>query len=533
MPAGGTVLRTGSRYSDLLVPDHTTTRATSHALRVLIVEDNVFDAELVLYQLRRAGFDPQSRRVEHESAYREALAESWDVILADYMLPLFSAPRALEILRELDIDTPFIVVTGQAGEELAVELIHLGAADYLMKDRLLRLGSAVQRELASLEIRRAKREADRAVRDSERRHRMIAGEVTDYACSLRLHHDGVIEYEWSTPSVEHFLGEPAAPYFSDAHIVEVIHPDDRTRVISQRDRALAGSSSVEEIRLCRCDGRLVWVRNHFLVDTEDLVPGCVRVFIAGQDITRQRLEADALARHTDELVMRNEELDAFAHTVAHDLRNPLNLIVGFADLLSEMNDAPFDELHPHLLTIANTGRLMINIVDELMLLSGVRKANPSMVPVDLRTAADSAVQRLAYLAEEVGAQIDVQQHLPSALGHPPWIEEALVNYLSNAIKYGGAPPRVWISAEELDDGRVRCSVRDNGRGIANCDMESLFMPFRRLETVRAQGHGLGLSIVRRIIERMNGEVGVDSSEGRGSVFSFILPSGNHSTPPAH
>lgn len=509
------------------MPEQPVSRAATHVLRVLIVEDNVFDAELVLYQLRRAGFEPHSRRVENEASYRDALAESWDVILADYMLPLFSAPRALEILRELDNDTPFIVVTGQAGEELAVELIHLGAVDYLMKDRLLRLGSAVQRELESREIRRARREADRALRDSERRHRMIAGQVTDYACSLRLHADGRIEHEWSTESVEHFLGKPVDTCFTDENIVLTIHPDDRARVIAQRDRAREGSSSVEDIRICRCDGNLVWVRNHFLVDAELQTSESVRVFVAGQDITRQRLEAEALERHTEELHMRNEELDAFAHTVAHDLRNPLNLIVGFADLLAEMNEAEFEEIHPHLMTIANTGRLMINIVDELMLLSGVRKANPAMVPVDLRSAADSAVQRLAHLAEEVGADIVVQDTLPSALGHPPWVEEALVNYVSNAIKYGGAPPKVWISAQVLDDGRVRCDVRDNGRGIANCDMQSLFMPFRRLETVRAQGHGLGLSIVRRIIERMHGEVSVDSTEGRGSTFSFTLPSGNH------
>lgn len=509
------------------MPEQPASRAATSALRVLIVEDNVFDAELVLYQLRRAGFEPHSRRVESEASYRDALGDSWDVILADYMLPLFSAPRALEILRELDNDTPFIVVTGQAGEELAVELIHLGAADYLMKDRLLRLGSAVQRELESREVRRARREADRALRDSERRHRMIAGEVTDYACSLRLHADGHIEHEWSTPSVEEFLGTPVDGCFSDESILAAIHPDDRARLLAQRARALEGISSVEEIRICRCDGHLVWVRNHFLVDTETRSSERVRVFIAGQDITRQRLEAEALERHSEELLMRNEELDAFAHTVAHDLRNPLNLIVGFADLLSEMNEADFEELHPHLMTIANTGRLMINIVDELMLLSGVRKANPAMVPVDLRRAADSAVQRLAHLAEEVGAEIEVQDSLPPALGHPPWVEEALVNYVSNAIKYGGAPPKVLISAQLLEDGRVRCDVRDNGRGIANCDMQSLFMPFRRLETVRAQGHGLGLSIVRRIIERMHGEVSVESAEGSGSTFSFTLPSGNH------
>ncbi len=110
-----------------------------------------------------------------------------------------------------------------------------------------------------------------------------------------------------------------------------------------------------------------------------------------------------------------------------------------------------------------------------------------------------------------------------ALGYGPWVEEVWANYLSNAIQYGGRPPRVELGATEQADGMVRFWVRDNGPGLTPEEQARLFTPFTRLDQVRAKGHGLGLSIVRRIVEKLGGQVGVESEVGRGSVFTFTLP----------
>jgi two-component system, sensor histidine kinase and response regulator len=103
------------------------------------------------------------------------------------------------------------------------------------------------------------------------------------------------------------------------------------------------------------------------------------------------------------------------------------------------------------------------------------------------------------------------------------VAEVWANYLSNAIKYGGDPPRAELGADLPADGRVRFWVRDNGPGLSPEDQARLFAPFERLHQVRAQGHGLGLSIVRRIVEKLGGEVGVESAVGQGSTFWFTLP----------
>src|SRR5216684_3522389 len=138
-------------------------------LQVLIVEDREADAKLMLHELRRAGFDPAWRRVETEADYLVHLDPSLDIILADYNLPQFGALPALRRLRERALDVPFIIVSGSIGEELAVTALKEGATDYLLKDRLGRLGQAVKNALEQKQLRDEKGQAQKALEESEKR----------------------------------------------------------------------------------------------------------------------------------------------------------------------------------------------------------------------------------------------------------------------------------------------------------------------------------------------------------------------------
>lgn len=235
---------------------------------------------------------------------------------------------------------------------------------------------------------------------------------------------------------------------------------------------------------------------------------------------------ERLRQHTAELEASNQELDAFAHSAAHDIKNPLARVVGFAELLEgDYATLPEETLRHSLHRIAQTGRKMSNIVDELLLLSSMRQVEEiDLGPVDMASIVTEAQERLDDPIAEHQAEIILPSAgaWPAAMGYAPWIEEVWVNYLSNAIKYGGRPPRIELGATE-EGGWVRFWIRDNGPGLTPEEQARLFTPFTRLDLVRAKGHGLGLSIVRRIVERLGGEVGVDSRVGEGSVFSFILP----------
>jgi PAS domain S-box-containing protein len=245
-----------------------------------------------------------------------------------------------------------------------------------------------------------------------------------------------------------------------------------------------------------------------------------------EDITERKRVEEALRRYAAELESQNAELDAFAHTVAHDLRNPLSLVVGLAEALEEDYDSiSGDELRIYLHRIAQVGRRMSNIVDELLLLATVRKTDVAGKALDMEGILFETQQRLRDMIEKYQAEIVLPSAWPVAIGYGPWVGEVWVNYISNAIKYGGRPPRVELGAETHSDGMVLFWVRDNGPGLSPGEQAQLFAPFTRLAQSRAEGHGLGLSIVRRIVEKLGGEVGMQSEglPGEGSVFSFTLP----------
>lgn len=219
----------------------------------------------------------------------------------------------------------------------------------------------------------------------------------------------------------------------------------------------------------------------------------------------------------------NEELDSFAHTVAHDLQNTLSVVIGFAELLRRDDARLAEDKRKQMAEalVKNTYK-MSNIIKELLLLSSVRKSEVTIEPLNMRQIVEAALLRLAYVLEDYKPEIIIQERWPAALGHAAWIEEIWENYISNALKYGGRPARVECGGETLPDGRVRFWVRDNGPGLTAKEQAKLFDPFVQLSKVRVKGSGLGLSIVHRIAGKLGGEVGVESEVGQGSVFSFTL-----------
>jgi len=243
-------------------------------------------------------------------------------------------------------------------------------------------------------------------------------------------------------------------------------------------------------------------------------------------IVERKQAQEALCRYAEQLVAQNAELDAFAHTVAHDLKSSLGTITGFAQLLVNR----YETMSPEETTeaaqyIFRTGQKLDTIIEELMLLTGVRKQEVIPEPLDMHNIVQEATHRLQMLIQDQQAQITLHNEAawPNALGYAPWIEEVWANYISNAIKYGGQPPRVDLGAMMQADSKVRFWVRDNGPGLSTEAQAKLFTPFTQLSQVRANGHGLGLSIVRRIVEKLGGQVGLESEIGQGSTFFFTLP----------
>lgn len=234
---------------------------------------------------------------------------------------------------------------------------------------------------------------------------------------------------------------------------------------------------------------------------------------------------DQLQRAQEELSLRVEELDAYGHTIAHDLKSPLSSILFKRDVLMWRHREEFSpETMAHLEAIGDSGHRMARMIDQLLWLAKIRHTDEAIEAVDVRATVDAAVTRFDHSLSELGVDIFVDEDLPPVLGHPQWLEEVFANLISNAIKYRGEDnltPRIHIHGYYHGE-RVRYEVCDNGVGIKEADIQKLFSMFSRLHTTQAEGLGLGLSIIHRIIGKLGGDLGVSSSFGSGTTFWFEL-----------
>ena len=550
-------------------------------LRILLVEDSEHDVLAFRRAFERSQIACEiTRCMQAEESLKRLGADtaSFDLVVTDYKLP---GMNGLELCRELldrEIPLPLVLLTGTGSEHLAVEALKAGVDDYLVKDPAqgyltllpVVLPDVVQRHSARL----VRQRAEEALQRRNRGLAMLNQVGQELVATLDLQQVTVrslqavteiigaegatvwlwdenqnrgkseVQEDWLICRVVFHQGQGRSPanlrLRSGQGVVGWVAQNGESVVVASTSDDPRFSSTVDEQTGFRTVSLLavpLQVRGSILgvlevvnklsgdFDTDDQLLVETLAVSAAIAIDNARL-VRALRQHTVELEARNEELDTFAHTVAHDLKGPLGYIVGFAQVLEEDHTAlPGEDLRRALRTIVQSGHKMSSIIDELLLLAGVRKIGEAKLePLSMANVVTGARQRLAHMIEEYQAEIISPATWPTTRGYGPWVEEVWVNYLSNGIKYGGRPPRVELGATSEMDGMVRFWVRDNGRGISPEAQARLFTPFTRLDQVSVEGHGLGLSIVRRIVEKLGGEVSVESQVGQGSVFAFTLPS---------
>jgi len=255
------------------------------------------------------------------------------------------------------------------------------------------------------------------------------------------------------------------------------------------------------------------------------------------EVERVRLEAESQSsrnRVLEEQINLHEQmiadLESYADNIAHDLKNPIAVISTYMSLLEmDLEGKIPDENYRAIRNVTTTAEKMNDIVDSLLTLARARKQAIMPQPIEMDEVLRSSIERLALPIEQKNARIHVSHPLPDALGHRSWLEEVWVNYIGNAIKYGGNPPEVHIGAVPLAGGLIRYWISDNGKGLSIDEQTHLFQKFERLGQNKIDGHGLGLTIIKTVVERLGGSVGVTSSgiPGEGSTFSFTLPITNH------
>lgn len=501
-------------------------------LRVLIVEDSEDDTELLIYELERGGYELISERVDTPIAMKAALhKQAWDVVIADYTLPSFSAPAALELLKERGLDLPFIIVSGTIGEDIAVAAMKAGAHDYLMKGKLARLLPAVERELRDASERRKRREAEQAVRQNEKRFRSLIENALDIITVLGT--DGIIRYE--SPSVEKVLGYKPQELVGK-NILEYLHLQDAqnflntlNKVVQQPEVALS-----IEFRFQHRDGSwriLEAVGQEFFDSVAGLEGSALSsekssIVVNSRDIT-ERKRSEEIRNTLERERKLSEQRFNFVSMMSHEFRNPLTTIIMCGELLQEFSDRTSQEQkNSYLNHIEAAAKQMLQLLDDILNLTkaevGKLELNPQ--PFNLAEFCCGLVEGMRMTSGD-RASIDfvVRGECDRACLDDNLLRHILTNLLSNAVKYSpqGSNVRFELSCQ---NGEAIFQIQDRGIGIPPEDRETLFESFHRARNVgKIPGTGLGLCIVKRFVDLHQGRISLESEVGVGTTVTVTLP----------
>jgi len=476
-----------------------TTEAT---IKILILEDLAADRELLLHELRHQGVPLLCLPAGNEEEYLAALERQPDIVLADYHLPGFSARQALDLLNERGLPIPLIVISGMIGEEKAVEMMRHGAADYLLKDRLARLGAAVMQAIGNSRLSREKQLSEAALRFSEERFRLAVN---------RLPHpfvlyDEALRIRFVNTSGTRFFGLPEARILGrDAR---EFFPDEVTR---QFLPALMAAQESQQPRTVDCVIPLPAGERSFQLHYVPLLKEngeLAEILGIAVDIT----EWQHMERLKDELLA----------SVSHEMRSPLTAILGFSEFMLAI-EVPRATQMEYLGIIQQESERLKELVENLLDLQRLQAGfdNLGYAPLVIHTLLSSVLNRFAAMQKKHAFMLDCPVDLPLLEGHEAHLYRALENLLSNAVKYSAAGGNITLGARS-EDGDILLWVKDQGQGIPEAARERIFQRFFRLGT-DSGGTGLGLALVREIAEEHRGKVWVESEPGRGSVFYLRLP----------
>jgi PAS domain S-box-containing protein len=506
-------------------------------LRLLLVEDNSNDAELILRAINGAGFEPICLRVQTAADCRAALShEPWDVLVSDYSLPQFSAMGALQCLHERHLDLPFIVVSGTIDEESAVTILRAGAHDFVTKQNLARLGPAIRRELQDARDRAARRHAQRDLQVQRDMLRL----VIDTNPNLIFVKDGAGRFVLANRAVADLYDTTVEALIEQREDASAAVSDDVARFLAADQEVLRTgqarfdeAQSIADLRT----GKVRWFETRRVPLV--LSDGTQQVLGIGTEITDRRLAQEAL-RVTEEQFRQAQKMEAvgqLAGGIAHDFNNLLTAILGYTELSIEQVGADSD-LASDLKEIAKAGDRARGLTSQLLAFSRKQVLQPKILDLN---AVVAEVERMLrrVIGEDIRFEIAVDPNLSPVKADPSQIHQVLMNLAINArdaMPRGGtlriATANALATAGELQsDAAVarRCvvlTVSDTGSGMTPEVRARIFEPFFTTKAP-GKGTGLGLSMVYGVVTESGGRITVESERDRGTTFTIYLPAADH------
>jgi len=496
-------------------------------LRILLIDDNPNDRLLAIRDLQQEFPNLEVSSVINAKEFDQALfAGNFDLVITDYQIGWTNGLAVLNAVKARYPDCPIVMFTDSGSEEVAVEGLKAGLSDYVLKSQhFRRLAIAVRESLEKNRLRQEHATTLEQLRVSEERLSLAleAGQLGTWDWNILTGH-----VTWSE-NHELLFGLPPGRFNGtyDAFLA-CVHPEDRDLITQAVSRALETSDYNQEFRVLWPDGSVHWIigKGQFFYDQSGQPTRMIGVVL---DISERKQREAELQRYAEELMQANRLKDEFLAIVSHELRTPLNAILGWTQLLLSRNFDNATKIRS-LQTIERNAiqqkQLIEDILDVSRLIRGQIQLQVSAV--DLVSVIENAINSvdLSATANSIKLESVLERSIGRVLGDENRLQQIVWNLLSNAIKFTPPGGRVTVCLHKVDN-YAQISVSDTGKGITPDFLPYVFDRFRQADSSSTRSHnglGLGLAIVRQLVELQGGTVQVESpGEGQGATFIVNLP----------
>ncbi len=508
----------------------------NNKIRILHLEDDPVDAELVSATLESDGLSCDIIRVDNRTEFVAKLSSGeYDVIVSDYSLPQFDGLTALRIVRELNPEIPFILLSGMLGEEVATDSIKAGATDYVLKQRITRLAPSVKRALREAEERLQRRRAEDALNESEEKYRNLVDNL-DIGVSL-------ISPEMKIVTCNHQVRK----WFP------VIDSNNRQGITTTYDvfcpehcklqcdacpvaQAIKDGQKHECVRVLRIDDTEKSFR--FIAtpvkDSKGTIPGIIEIM---EDVT-EKINNEKERKELEERLQQAQKMEAIgtlAGGIAHDLNNILSPILVYTEMIL-LDTPPGSNQEMKLREVLSATERARDLIGQILKFS--RQKQKEIKPV---IVSDIISEVLKLIRPTTPSTIEIRYESDATtdliFADPTQIHQIIMNLCTNAsyaMRENGGVLDITLTTVNLDQevatrtnnltaGQYKkISVRDTGTGIDKDVVKRIFEPYFTTKKI-GEGTGMGLSVIHGIVKSLNGTITVDSEPGKGSTFTVYLP----------
>jgi hypothetical protein len=515
-------------------------------VRVLIVEDSEDDFLLIQRELRKCIYNISLEWVKNKAEYETILQkESWDAILSDYDLGGFTGLDAFQLLKTKTTQKyiPFILISGVIGEEIAVQAMHAGVNDYILKNKLGRLTLALERELEDAFIRRERTLTKKKLIESEKKFKTIFHAIPDLF--FLISRDGTfLEYRgeekklFSSPEV--FLGKK----IKDVLPKELVKKTEE----SLKELFRSKQQQIIDYRFQTPNNEINFFEGRFLYFDEEKVAVFIRNITQRKQLEtelsefNQKLEQQVKIKTKElnvaleqeklfrgQLLASSQFKSEFMAHMSHELRTPLNSIIGFTDVILERISGEINEEQDKYLTNVKSSALhLLDLINDILDIAKIESGKVELFieNVLLSQIIEQIKTMIKPIYEKKKLIFDIPEIANETIIRVDRLrfKEILFNLLSNAVKYT-QEGSVKLEISE-DDVYWKFSVIDTGIGIKEEDFGLIFQDFKRVPSAYVatiEGTGLGLSLTKRLIEYHGGTISFTSEFGKGSTFTFTIP----------